>query len=64
MFKTKIDRFEILSICVKMVELLHFKVICHIKQKQLGSFFPCMHYLHIQLEKRKKPVKNDVHKSG
>lgn len=45
-------------------KLPRFKVIRPIKQKQLGSFFPCMHYLHIQLEKEKKASKNYVHRSG
>jgi len=53
MFKTKIDRFETLSIHVEMVELPRFKVICSIKQKQLGFFPLCALSAHTT-GKRKK----------
>jgi len=39
LFRTKIGRFEILSVHVKMVEYPHFKVIRPTKQEQLGPFF-------------------------
>lgn len=63
MLRTKLIDLTYCQFMLKTVELLRFKVICPIKQKQLGSFFPCTCYLHVQSEKEKKPMKNYIHRS-